>query len=348
MKFLKKYLLLIGILLTKSAKFLKIFKLLKAVKFVKVFITLGTMLVSVFVYSLGFGWILALGLVLLLLVHELGHVAALKLKGYPASAPIFIPMLGAAIFMPKIDNREDEAFAAYGGPLLGFLSAIVCMLVWYFTKSEAWLMFSYLAVFINLFNLIPLKPLDGGRVTYAVGTWFQWIGLAVLAFITLAVKEPSFLLIWIIVLMDFKTKFLTNIRRLYIAIGCYVSMIVMMSLGYGNQDLWINVVDCVIALLPLLAIYAAYRGWDKQDSKTEEKNDGTEGDENDLEGEQVIDEVKPEPALEQPVVVEEIIVPNLPFRHQMKWLVLYLALAIALIAMMMMQAPYLAKILPAQ
>lgn len=184
--------------------FLKSAKLFKAIKFGKVFITLGTMFLSVLVYSFRFGLEFALGFVLLLFIHEMGHVAVIKKRGYPVNAPVFIPMLGAVIYMPPCKSSEEEAQIGLGGPLLGGIASLGLFMYWMQmpVKSDMILFLSYVSTFINLFNLIPIRPLDGGRVTQAIGGWVKWVGLAALLAFTIASGDPSMIFLWIIVVGD--------------------------------------------------------------------------------------------------------------------------------------------------
>lgn len=238
-------------LLAKSAKLVKLFKVLK---FGKVFLTAATMLLSVFVYSFALGPWFSVGFVILLFVHEMGHVIALKYKGLPASAPVFIPMVGAVVFSPKFESEEDEALVGFGGPLLGSLGALACFAIWKMTPGSPTilLMLSYTATFLNLFNLIPIRPLDGGRVTQIVGSWFKYVGIAALLLFSMSIKQPFVLLLWILVLDDIgMNKFL----KFGIAVVCMVSMTVLMSLGLGDQPWWANVLDCVLATIFVLGYY---------------------------------------------------------------------------------------------
>lgn len=140
-----------------------------------------SMLLMIWVYSLAFGWLFAAGFVVLLLVHEMGHVIAAKMLGIPVSAPLFIPFLGAAIVMKQ--NPRDawtEALMAYGGPLAGCIGSWIC---WFIALQfgERWLMaVASVSFVLNLFNMIPVPPLDGGRICAAVSPWFWIIGLLLL------------------------------------------------------------------------------------------------------------------------------------------------------------------------
>jgi Zn-dependent protease len=141
-----------------------------------------SMLLMIWVYSMMYGWPFAIGFVVLLLVHEMGHVVAAKLLGMPITAPIFIPFVGAYITMKQ--NPRDawsEALMAYGGPLAGCVGGWICLGA-ALHAHQAWLLAVASATFvINLFNMIPMPPLDGGRICSAVSTWFWFIGIALLA-----------------------------------------------------------------------------------------------------------------------------------------------------------------------
>jgi Zn-dependent protease len=140
-----------------------------------------SMLLMIGIYSLAFGWKFAAGFVFLLLVHEMGHVVAAKWLGIPVSAPLFIPFLGAAIVMKQ--NPRDawtEALMAYGGPLAGCIGSWICWAV-ALQLGEGWVMAVAAVSFVlNLFNMIPVPPLDGGRICAAISPWFWIIGLFLL------------------------------------------------------------------------------------------------------------------------------------------------------------------------
>lgn len=187
---------------TVFALLLKGTKLLKALKLLKVFGTVFSMGLSMFVYSFLMGPWFAVGFVLVLFVHEMGHVTAMKMRGYETSAPVFIPLLGAAIFIPAFHSRDDEAWIGFGGPLLGGLISALLLLYWQYHPSEMILRLAYTSAFLNLFNLLPIRPLDGGRVLQVAGSWTKYIAIAILAGISWLVREPSMLLIWILVLDD--------------------------------------------------------------------------------------------------------------------------------------------------
>src|SRR2546425_5101957 len=113
------------------AKFFAAIKgLLLLVPKIKLLSTAGTALVSVAAYSLWFGWTFAVGFVVLLFVHEMGHVIQLRREGIHASAPMFVPFLGAFISAKSLgDNALAEARVGLAGPILGTLGAAACLVL---------------------------------------------------------------------------------------------------------------------------------------------------------------------------------------------------------------------------
>ena len=173
--------------------------LLIALPNMKLVVTAGTALVSVAAYSLFFGWWFAAGLVVLLFVHEMGHVIALRREGIKASAPMFIPFMGAAIFSRSLgDNALAEARVGLAGPILGSIGAVVVAVVGELTGSQLLIALAYFGFFINLFNLLPVVPLDGGRAAAAMTPWMWFLGFG--ALVTLAFLEPQNTILLIIVI----------------------------------------------------------------------------------------------------------------------------------------------------
>jgi Zn-dependent protease len=151
---------------------------------VKAVTTLGTMFVSIAAYALAFGWPFAVGFVLLLFVHEMGHVIQLRREGIEASAPIFIPFLGAVIAAKSLgEDAVAEARVGLAGPIIGTVGTLVPLAVWLATGSDLWRALAYVGFFINLINLLPVLPLDGGRAMAVLGpkVWIAGILIAVAA-----------------------------------------------------------------------------------------------------------------------------------------------------------------------
>jgi len=155
-----------------------------------------SIVISLAIYAAAFGWQFAIGIIFLLFLHEMGHVIVLKSKGVPASAPIFIPLMGAFVAMKGMPrNAKDEAEIAIAGPLLGTVAALLC-LVPYLAGSQSglWPVLAYFGFFINLFNLIPVSPLDGGRIVGAISR-LAWIAGLVLLVGLLFLRFNLFLLL---------------------------------------------------------------------------------------------------------------------------------------------------------
>jgi Zn-dependent protease len=145
--------------------------LFAAGKLGKVAVTGGTMLISVFAYALIFGWWYAVGFVALIFVHEMGHYVAARQRGLDVGAPTFIPFIGAWVALKDMPHDvETEAYIGVAGPLAGTAAALACYFFARAYDSNLLLALSYAGFFINLFNLIPLSPFDGGRIT-AIISW---------------------------------------------------------------------------------------------------------------------------------------------------------------------------------
>jgi Zn-dependent protease len=183
-----------GLLLLKFGAKLK--ALLLLLPKLKVLTTSATMLVSIAAYSLIWGWAFALGFVLLLLVHEMGHVLQLRREGIKASAPMFIPFLGAVIAAKSLGrNAIAEARVGLAGPVLGSLGAAALIPVASATGSDLYLALAFTGFFLNLFNLLPVVPLDGGRAMAALSPWMWLIGFAALVGLMFVFPNPIMLLI---------------------------------------------------------------------------------------------------------------------------------------------------------
>jgi Zn-dependent protease len=184
----------LGLVLVKFAGKLK--ALLFLIPKLKLFTTSASMLVSIGAYSLIWGWRFAVGFVLLLLVHELGHVIQLRREGIPASAPMFVPFLGALVAMKELPkDAAAEARVGLAGPVLGSLGALVPLGLYALTGDELFQALAFVGFFLNLFNLLPVLPLDGGRAMAALSPWMWLAGYALLIAATFAFPNPIMILI---------------------------------------------------------------------------------------------------------------------------------------------------------
>ena len=199
---LKKWLTPLGVGLLLVVKFtakLK-FLLLPLLKWLPIALkTGGTMFLSVWVYALQWGWWFAAGFVLLLLVHEGGHLIAARRVGLRVGAPVFIPFMGAFIALKDMPhNAWIESQVAIGGPLLGSAGALVCDGIFLLTGQPLFRALAYTGYLLNLFNLIPVGFLDGGRVAKALSPWLWLPGAVVL--LALLIHHFNFLLLVLLVL----------------------------------------------------------------------------------------------------------------------------------------------------
>ena len=165
--------------------------LFSAGKFGKVLLTGGTMLLSIFAYAMFYGWRYAVGLVLLIFVHEMGHYIAARQRGLRVGAPTFIPFVGAWIQLKDMPHdAETEAYVGLAGPLLGTAGALACYFAGRSLDSPLLLALSYAGLFLNLFNLIPLSPFDGGRVTAVLSPKLWLLGVPILLGLFLLSPSP--------------------------------------------------------------------------------------------------------------------------------------------------------------
>jgi Zn-dependent protease len=162
----------------------------------KILSTSGTMLVSVAAYALIWGWRFAAGFVVLLFVHEMGHVLQLRREGIKASAPLFVPFLGAFVGMKQLPkDAAAEARVGLAGPVLGSIGCLIPLVLWRITGDVFWQALAFTGFFLNLFNLLPVLPLDGGRAMAAFTPWMWFVGYGLLIAATFVFPSPIMLLI---------------------------------------------------------------------------------------------------------------------------------------------------------
>jgi Zn-dependent protease len=189
----------VGILILKFGAKLK-FIILPVLKFFPVILkTGGTMILSIGAYALLWGVWFAVGFVLLIFVHETGHLLAAKRLGLKVGAPVFIPFMGAIIALKEAPkNAWIEAQVGIGGPMLGTLGAGVCEMIYLATNQPMFQALAYTGFFLNLFNLAPIGFLDGGRIVTALSPWLWLVGLGIVG--VMIYMHPNFILILILIL----------------------------------------------------------------------------------------------------------------------------------------------------
>ena len=169
----------------------------------KLLTTSGTMLVSLVAYSLIWGWKFAAGFIVLLFVHEMGHVIQLRREGIEASAPMFIPFLGAVVTAKSLgDDATAEARVGLAGPVLGTLGSLALLPIALSTGADFWYALVFTGLFLNLFNLLPVVPLDGGRAMAALSPWMWFVGLFAMVLLAFVYPNPIMFLILLFAVLE--------------------------------------------------------------------------------------------------------------------------------------------------
>ncbi|MTT32589.1 hypothetical protein GMB86_11285 [Terrilactibacillus sp. BCM23-1] len=182
---------LLFIFLTKF-KFLLI--VLKAFKLS----SLVSLVLSLSVYAIFYGWSFAVALMYSLILHETGHMIAAKQRGIKTSPVFFIPFIGATVgIKDEIKHSKDESYVAYAGPFLGMLATLLAIGLYLLTHSSLYALMVYLGSILNLFNLLPVSPLDGGRIVSAISPRIWFIGIILLAGLMFIMPNPIIILILI-------------------------------------------------------------------------------------------------------------------------------------------------------
>ena len=154
--------------------------------------TLVTMLLSVGVLdrqlSMGLG--VAAGVVLLLLIHEMGHLVYARLARVPVRSPVFIPGVGAFVRLVRLpENAQIEAGLALAGPAVGGGAAVLACGAGIAVQSPPVIEIGVLSLTFNLLNLVPMSPLDGGRVLEAISPWPNLFGLVSFAVVAIMLRD---------------------------------------------------------------------------------------------------------------------------------------------------------------
>jgi Zn-dependent protease len=170
--------------------------LVKGIKIAKLLLTMGSMFAMIWFEAVRFGWMFGVGFVVLLLIHELGHGVAIKRAGLEAGYPVFIPFFGAFISLKgQIRSPLVEADIALAGPIAGAAASTACVALYFATHGRLWLALAHGGFFLNLFNMTPISPLDGGRAArvFSRKGWIAGLGILVALFVV--TQAPQLLLI---------------------------------------------------------------------------------------------------------------------------------------------------------
>src|SRR5215217_761001 len=194
---LKKALGPVGVVAVVILKFAaKLKALLLLLPKLKVLTTSASMLVSVAAYALIWGWKFAFGFVALLFVHEMGHVIQMKREGVRVSGMLFVPFLGAAVGARSMGgNALAEARIGLAGPVLGTFGTFVVFAWAEAADSDFLRALAFTGFFLNLFNLLPVVPLDGGRAMAAMAPWMWFLGFGAIVVLVLLWPNPILILI---------------------------------------------------------------------------------------------------------------------------------------------------------
>jgi len=207
--------------------------------------------VTALLYAQLFGWAFGVGIVLLILVHESGHLVVARMMGMPVTLPVLIPFLGAFVSMKQAPKTvAQESLMAVGGPVLGSLAAGLCyagaLLMPNTSTGHLLRALAYFGFLINLFNLVPVTPLDGGRVLSLLSKWFNVAGLVVAAGLLLFGNFQSPILFLVLIFGAFSTfqRFRsTTLNPAYYAVDARTKVIVgaiylglLLGLGLGLID----------------------------------------------------------------------------------------------------------------
>jgi Zn-dependent protease len=209
----------VGVLLIGKLKFL-LLGLTKASTFVSMFAFFG-------VYWSVYGWPLALGLVVSIYIHEMGHVSMLRRLGIAAGAPLFIPGVGALVMLKQhIDDPVTDAKIGLAGPVWGLGAALAALGAYAATGAQIWFAIAHLTGFLNLFNLIPVWQLDGSRGFHALSRAERWMVVVAIG-----------VMLW-----------LTGQRLLFIVGGVAVWRAAQREVGPGDRRVLATFLVLVVAL----------------------------------------------------------------------------------------------------
>jgi len=157
---------------------------LKLLTFGKLLLGGGSMLLSAWAYATLYGWPFGVGIVGLIFIHECGHALAARMRGIPTGIMVFVPFMGAFVTTKRgAKNIVEDAFIGIMGPVFGTLAGVGCLLIYLAFPSPYWLALAQFCFFMNLFNLAPTPPLDGGWITPLFSPKLLALGAVLLLFV---------------------------------------------------------------------------------------------------------------------------------------------------------------------
>lgn len=163
---------------------------------VQLAVTGVSMVVTIAAYAMNMGFRFALGFVLLTVIHELGHALIIRAKGLRASAMVFIPFVGGAVTLKDQPTSVfDDAQIGLAGPIAGTLASFASLFIFEWTGNRLYLAIAFAGFILNLFNLLPIGPLDGGRISTAISRWMWLFGGLILLYVMLTWRSPLLILV---------------------------------------------------------------------------------------------------------------------------------------------------------
>ncbi len=202
--------------------------------------TFASMLAFFAVYWGLYGWRFALGFVLSIYIHEMGHVIALRKYGIAATSPMFIPFVGAMVRLKQYPaNVAEDARVGLAGPIWGLGATIVAWVSALATGHPIWYAIAHTSAWINLFNLIPIWQLDGGRGFRALTRKQRGLALGVTLVMWVITQETMLLLIALGALYrlfskDYPTDDDNGVLTQYVGLIVLLAMLVLMTNGGGR------------------------------------------------------------------------------------------------------------------
>ncbi len=231
-----------AVLLKFKVGLLALLKALPLLKLGWILQSFGSMFLSLLVYSLAFGWRYAITIVGLIYVHELGHYFLMKVKGLNPRAPVFVPFLGAYTAMSNLPGDPvTHAMVAYAGPLVGGLAAWAMYYLGMQTHSLYLVAAANTGFFLNLFQLLPVRPFDGGFLAGCISRWLCIPGALAVLFLALHFHSPILIVIAVFVLFKVATQFAT-MQEADIAMSSRI-LVTLLYFGLAGALAWTYMVS---------------------------------------------------------------------------------------------------------
>jgi Zn-dependent protease len=159
----------------------------------------GSFVVTIVAYTTQFPLTIVVGFVVITLIHEIGHAVAIRAKGLRAGFMVFIPFVGGAVTLKRQPRTVyDDALIGLAGPAAGTVASLVCLQLFKWTDDSRYLLIALLGFVLNLFNLLPIGMLDGGRISAAITKWMWLFGGAVIVYKVFDQPNPLVILISIL------------------------------------------------------------------------------------------------------------------------------------------------------